>query len=346
MRRESAALRRESLLRHALFGFPPEHCRGIVRGIDAAPDDLRTRDVGERTERAQRCRDRPAGRRDAVEPGRDRPDAAGRDRAEELERQVDVVRLDPFDVGPAAPQPVTVTGVSETLVWEDQFDGQGLPDPSRWDYEVGLIRNNERQYYTRGRSANARVQDGTLVIEAHKEAYEGAGYTSASLTSRANWTYGRIEVRAMLPKGRGTWPAIWTLGANIRDVGWPMCGEIDIMEHVGFPANTNITSGALHGPGYSGGGNIGGQLVQSQAVNLNYHVYAIEWSPDDVKWFVDSNNFLTVTRDQVQTRGQWVYDHPFFILLNVAVGGAWPGYPDGTSQFPQRMYVDYVRVYQ
>src|SRR5688572_18917810 len=132
-----------------------------------------------------------------------------------------------------AESPVLTSPASETLVWRDEFDGRGLPDASRWDYEIGSIRNNERQYYTR-RAENARVEDGMLVIEARKESYEGAGYTSASLTSRNSWTYGRIEVRAQVPKGRGTWPAIWTLGTNIRDVGWPACGEIDIMEHVGF----------------------------------------------------------------------------------------------------------------
>jgi beta-glucanase (GH16 family) len=141
-----------------------------------------------------------------------------------------------------SPQRPTPTGGAP--VWADEFDRDGLPDRSRWDYEVGFIRNNERQYYTRERAENARVENGLLVIEARRERFEGADYTSASLTSRANWTYGRIEVRARLPKGRGTWPAVWTLGANIGQAGWPACGEIDIMEHVGFDpgrVHANIT---------------------------------------------------------------------------------------------------------
>jgi beta-glucanase (GH16 family) len=136
---------------------------------------------------------------------------------------------------------------AETPVWRDEFDTEGLPDASRWDYEVGFVRNKERQFYTRRRPENARVEKGMLVIEARREVYENAQYTSASLTSRGNWRYGRLEVRAKLPKGRGTWPAIWTLGTNIRDVGWPACGEIDIMEHVG-DARTRGTASSCPGP--------------------------------------------------------------------------------------------------
>lgn len=256
----------------------------------------------------------------------------------------------------ATPRPTSTPHGPWVLAWSDEFNGPGI-DTSNWNYETGCTGygNGEWQNYTNGGNSSiafdAQANSNVMIIEARQIASPPAAcnYTSSRMTTagKREFTYGRIEARLKLPHTQGIWPAFWMLGNDINSgTPWPYSGEIDIMEHVGFPANTNITSGALHGPGYSGGGNIGGELVQSQAVNLNYHIYAVEWSPEGVKWFVDSNNFLTITREQVETRGEWVFDHPFFILLNVAVGGAWPGYPDGTSQFPQRMYVDYVRVYR
>src|SRR5262245_54983396 len=176
-----------------------------------------------------------------------------------------------------AQSPQTPTPSPGAQTWQDEFDRPGLPDATRWDYEVGLIRNNERQYYTRARSENARVENGVLVIEARRERYEGADYTSASLTSRATWTYGRIDVRARLPKGRGTWPAIWMLGANIRAVGWPECGEIDIMEHVGFDPgriHANIHTKAYN---HVQGTNKGSSVVVP-APDEGFHLYSAVWS--------------------------------------------------------------------
>lgn len=239
------------------------------------------------------------------------------------------------------------------LDWSDEFNGPGI-DMNNWVYETGCTGNGngEWQNYTNGGNSSvqfdSQANSNVLIIEARQTnpTIAACNYSSARMTTfgKREFTYGRIEARLKLPQTKGIWPAFWMMGNNIGTVGWPYNGEIDIMEHIGSLPNT--TSGALHGPGYSGGGNIGGELVHSEGVHLNYHIYAVEWAPEQIKWYVDNNNFLTITREQVETKGQWVYDHPFFILLNVAVGGAWPGPPDATSVFPQRMYVDYVRVYK
>ena len=207
---------------------------------------------------------------------------------------------------PLSPQ--NVTEPSETLVWEDQFDGRGMPDATRWDYEVGRVRNNERQYYTRGRATNARVEDGMLVIEAHRETFEGADYTSASLTSRVSWTYGRIEVRAKLPKGRGTWPAIWMLGTNIREVGWPMCGEIDIMEHVGFDpgrVHANIHTRAYNHVQRTNKGN----SVQVSQPDGEFHVYEAVWTPNLIDVRVDGRQYFTFAKEPGGD-AVWPFDKP------------------------------------
>ena len=241
--------------------------------------------------------------------------------------------------------PPTASRPFETLAWEDQFDGRGLPDPSRWNYEVGLIRNNELQYYTRDRQANARVEDGMLVIESRKEAYEGAGYTSASLTSRASWTYGRIEVRAKLPKGRGTWPAIWMLGTNIREVGWPQCGEIDIMEHVGFDPgriHANIHTRAYN---HVQGTNKGNSVLVPQPDD-QFHVYESVWTPDRIDVLVDGQRYFTFAREPGGD-AVWPFDKPQYLILNLAIGGSWGGQQGiDESAFPTRFLIDYVRVYR
>jgi beta-glucanase (GH16 family) len=234
---------------------------------------------------------------------------------------------------------------SETLVWADEFEGRGLPDASRWDHEVGLIRNNERQYYTRGRPANARIEDGMLVIESHKEAYEGADYTSASLTSRASWTYGRIVVRAKLPKGRGTWPAIWMLGTNIREVGWPLCGEIDIMEHVGF--DPGRIHGNIHTRAYNHvkRTNKGNSLLVSQP-DEQFHVYEAVWTPNQIDVLVDGQRYFTFAKEPGGD-AVWPFDKPHYLILNLAIGGNWGGQRGiDESAFPTRFLIDYVRVYR
>ena len=245
----------------------------------------------------------------------------------------------------AAHSPAAPTQGSSTLVWQDEFDGQGLPDPTRWDYEVGLIRNNERQYYTRDRAANARVENGSLVIEAVRERFQSADYTSASLTSRANWTYGRIEVRAKLPKGRGTWPAIWMLGTNIRDVGWPACGEIDIMEHVGFDPgriHANIHTTAYN---HVKGTNKGSNLIVARP-DEEFHVYAAVWTPDKIDFFVDDQRYFTFAKEQ-GGNAVWPFDKPQYLILNLAIGGTWGGQQGiDDSAFPTRFVIDYVRIYR
>lgn len=242
------------------------------------------------------------------------------------------------------------------LVWSDEFNSF---NSATWNHEVGGggFGNSEREYYTNGQNTSiqfdAAANSNVLVLEARKENpanyncwYGRCEYTSSRLNTSGKKTfqYGRIEARMKLPQTQGIWPAFWMLGNDIGSVGWPQCGEIDIMEHVGFEPVT--THGAIHGPGYSGNTPFIGANYLNEAVNANYHVYAVEWNSTSIKYFVDGNLFYQVTKAQVQTYGNWVYDHPMFIILNVAVGGGWPGSPDGTSTFPQRMLVDYIRVYQ
>jgi beta-glucanase (GH16 family) len=241
--------------------------------------------------------------------------------------------------------PQTPTPSTGALVWQDEFDGQGLPDAGRWDYEVGRIRNNEQQYYTRSRPSNARVQDGMLVIEAHRERYEGADYTSASLTSRASWTHGRIEVRAKLPKGRGTWPAIWTLGTNIREVGWPACGEIDIMEHVGFDPgriHANIHTRAYN---HVQGTNKGNSILVSRP-DEEFHVYSVRWAPEQIEAFVDGQRYFAFAREPGGD-AVWPFDKPQYLILNLAIGGSWGGQKGiDEAAFPTQFVIDYVRVFR
>lgn len=235
-------------------------------------------------------------------------------------------------------------GGGGALVWADEFDGRGLPDSSRWQYEVGRVRNNEAQYYTRERLENARVEDGTLVIEGRREAFEGAEYTSASLTSRASWTYGRFEVRARLPPGRGTWPAIWTLGTNIKDVGWPTCGEIDIMEHVGFDpgrVHANVHTGAYNHVRRT---HKGSSILVARPDD-EFHVYSADWSPQRIEFFVDGRRYFSFARESGGT-AVWPFDAPQYLILNLAIGGTWGGQKGvDAGAFPARFVIDYVRVY-
>lgn len=246
-------------------------------------------------------------------------------------------------------------GNGQNLVWNDEFDSLDL---GNWSFETGGggWGNNELQYYTGGQNASiqydGQANSNVLVIEARQEGghdcwYGACQYTSTRMitSGKREFQYGRIEARIKLPQTQGIWPAFWMLGNDVfSGTGWPDSGEIDIMEHVGY--EPTLTHGALHGPGYSGNTPITGTHDVGESVDANYHVYAVEWDSNGVRWFVDGNQFYSATRAQVEQYGNWVYDHPFFILLNVAVGGDWPGSPDGSSSFPQRMYVDYVRVYQ
>ncbi|MBL9139925.1 MAG: glycoside hydrolase family 16 protein [Verrucomicrobiales bacterium] len=253
------------------------------------------------------------------------------------------------------------------LIWSDEFSQPGLPDPARWNYEKGFIRNGELQYYTVGRKENARVEDGHLIIEGRRERFDNpehrpdgpatsrtgrsnaafAEYTSASVTTRerASWTFGRIEVRAKLPTARGTWPAIWMLGTNMTQVGWPACGEIDIMEFVGFDPgviHANIHTKAYNHVMKTGKGNSTRVPDASEA----FHVYAVEWTPQTLTFSVDDNNYFTYTNDGAGN-ASWPFDRDHYLILNLAIGGAWGGQKgvDATA-FPQRFEIDYVRIYR
>lgn len=242
------------------------------------------------------------------------------------------------------------------LIWSDEFDGEaGTPINSRyWSNDIGGHGwgNNELQYYTT-RSENASLDgNGNLAIVAREEnplnyncRYGACRYTSARILTQGKFefTYGRVEARLQIPYGQGIWPAFWMLGANFNTVGWPGSGEIDIMENVGHEPRT--THGTIHGPGYSGANGIGGSNHGSAPFADDFHVYAIEWDPNVIRWYVDGELFNTITVNHLRGR-PWVYDHDFFLILNVAVGGNWPGSPDETTVFPQTMLVDYVRVYQ
>jgi beta-glucanase (GH16 family) len=243
-----------------------------------------------------------------------------------------------------------------TLTWSDEFsaaDGSA-PDPAKWAYDLGGTGwgNQELESYT-SRPQNAQIQNGNLVITALQETFTGTDgitriYTSARLKTQTLFaqTYGRFEARIKIPKGQGMWPAFWMLGADITQNGWPKCGEIDVMENIGREPRINHSS--LHGPSsLAPTSDLTGTIVLpvGQSYADDFHIYAVEWEPDIARFYLDSNNYATFTQSQWPAGGQWVFDHPFFIILNVAVGGRWPGSPDATTQFPQQMLVDYVRVY-
>lgn len=241
------------------------------------------------------------------------------------------------------------------LAWSDEFNGANgsAPDAAKWAFERGGggQGNNELESYT-DRRANVRQQDGNLVITARKENFTGAdgiarSYTSGRIRTKGLFSqaYGRFEASIKLPLGKGIWPAFWMLGDDSSSVGWPKCGEIDIMENIGEPSTIYST---LHGPGYSGAHGISAKfaLPAGEAVNTGFHLYAVEWAPGDIKFFFDDKLIAERTPADLPPGAKWVYDHPFFILLNVAVGGNWPGDPDRTTAFPQQMLVNYVRVYR
>ena len=245
------------------------------------------------------------------------------------------------------------------LIWHDEFDGaagSGV-DPAKWNHDTGGQGwgNQERERYTSGTANAALDGNGNLVITAAAEPptttdqcwYGTCRYTSARLKSQSRFAqaYGRFEARIRIPRGQGLWPAFWMLGSDIGTVDWPQCGEIDVMENIGKePA---IVHGTMHGPGYSGGNGIGrADTLASGAFADSFHVYAVEWQPDTVRWYVDGALYHQVTPANLPPGTHWVFNHPFFLLLNVAVGGGWPGDPDSTTTFPQQMTIDYVRVYR
>lgn len=254
------------------------------------------------------------------------------------------------------------------LMWSDEFNKEGRPDPQKWKYEEGFVRNQEKQYYTRDRKENARVEKGCLVIEARKELYpnraykagsnnwrhaqEQANYTSAALIThdRASWQYGRIEVRAKLPRGHGMWPAIWMMGTDRPQVGWPQCGEIDILEQLGRLPNK------IHGTVHWAAGkdpksgkkkhlSNGGHIQAKTPPHANFHLYAIEWSAEKITFFFDNKAYHTVDLSKLPAEQAAQFRKPHYLLINLALGGTWGGKLDD-SALPQRYLIDYVRVYR
>jgi beta-glucanase (GH16 family) len=254
---------------------------------------------------------------------------------------------------PAAPPNVTFPATR--MVFDDEFnDPAGVtPSTARWTAETGSGQNNELEFYTPNRNAST---DGTgnLVIEARRETTAGSAcpggpcqYTSGRINTagKFSFTYGHVEARIKVSGTQGLWPAFWMLGANFPTVGWPASGEIDVMEHVGRLPNQVFST--LHAPAYNGGNGDGAPFTGTGDFAAAFHTYGMDWDAAHMTFYVDGNAFFTLTKAQVEaTRGPWVYDHPFFVILNNAVGGDFPGNPDATTVMPQRMLVDYVRVFQ
>ena len=235
-----------------------------------------------------------------------------------------------------------------TRAWSDEFEGAAgtRPDPGRWSYDLGASGwgNAELQEYTDAPSNAALDGRGNLAIVARND---GGRYTSARLKTQDRYTqrYGRIEARIRIPEGQGIWPAFWMLGEDFGEIGWPTSGEIDIMENVGF--EPSVVHASIHGPGFSGGNSLtAARSLPEGAWHDAFHVFAAEWSPRSIAFSVDGAEYARFGPGNVPAGGRWVFDHPFFVLINVAVGGHWPGSPDGSTRFPQTMLVDYVRFYQ
>lgn len=265
---------------------------------------------------------------------------------------------------PGLPDSVgTINTEPYQLVWSDEFDTPGAPDSKKWQYETGFIRNQELQYYTQS-PKNVRVEKGILILETRKEKHKNphftskrdtrwkrnrkyANYTAGSIETKghASWKYGKFEVKAKLPAGRGLWPAIWMLGENIEQVGWPRCGEIDIMENVGF--DPKKIHGTIHTDKYNHIKKTGkGDHTYLKNPATNFHTYSVIWTPKIIEFYVDETKYHEFI-NLGQTEAEWPFDQNFFLKLNVAVGGAWGGQQGvDDTVFPQQMEIDYVRVYQ
>ena len=236
----------------------------------------------------------------------------------------------------------------DQIVMQDEFNTDGILDSSIWSYDIGTGNNgwgnNELEYYT-DRPENITAQNGILIISAKKESYKGSAYTSARILTKGKFEqkYGRFEARMRLPDGPRMWPAFWLLGNNIDEVGWPQSGEIDIMENRGqLPT---IVNGTVHGPGYSAGLAITKSYdLVNDRFDTGFHVFGIEWTPDYINYYVDDVLYNQITPSDVT--GEWVFNKPFYIIINLAVGGNYVGSPNSETNFPQNLLVDYVRVYK
>ena len=244
---------------------------------------------------------------------------------------------------------VTTKGKTLKLVWNDEFNSNSL-DTSKWKFDVGYLRNNEIQYYTYNRYKNLRFEDGKLIIEAHREKYDyGKGIascTSAEITTfgKASWKYGRFEIKAKVPKGKGTWPALWMMGTNIHSIGWPRCGEIDIMEYVGF--NPSIFHFTLHGSKnrkHTGTGSITHKTTKPEE---SMGIFVVEWDEEGFRYIIDDVLVGEVKREAIDM-DPYPFDAQMFLLINLAIGGNWGGQQGvDESIFPARYEIDYVRIYQ
>ncbi len=236
-----------------------------------------------------------------------------------------------------------------TLLWADEFDGPAgqAPASDRWRFDIGTDWGNDQLEWDTDRPENVSLDgEGNLAIVARQESFEGCAYTSGRITTKGLFSQerGRFEARIKLPVGQGLWPAFWLLGADIDYVGWPACGEIDIMEYRG--QEPNFVNGALHGPGYSGSGSISARYtLPGDGFDATFHVFAVEWTTNSITWLVDDQVYQRRTVDDLPGAANWVFNHPFNIILNLAVGGNYVGSPDATTVFPQTMLVDWVRVY-
>ena len=227
------------------------------------------------------------------------------------------------------------------LVWIEEFDNNQI-DQSKWVYDTGGDGwgNNELEFYT-DRRENSFISNGCLVIQALKEDFQGRQYTSARMKTQGKWsiTYGKFEIRAKLPFGQGIWPAFWMLGDDISTVGWPACGEIDIMENIGKDPN-NIY-GSIHGPGYD----ITSPYTDQRGFSNDFHTFTVDWQPDQLSFYVDGNLYRTMNKSEAGGK-PWPFNKNFFVILNLAVGGNWPGNPDQSTQFPQQFSIDYIKVWE
>jgi beta-glucanase (GH16 family) len=236
------------------------------------------------------------------------------------------------------------------LAWQDEFDGPAgnLPDLTRWTFDVGTDWGNNQLEYDTARSENVSLDgQGHLVITAREESYEGRAYTSGRINTNGFFAQagGRFEARMRMPRGQGLWPAFWLLGSDFATVGWPQCGEIDILEYRGQEAS--LIHGSLHGPGYAGGSALTSTYtVPGAPLDSTFHVYAVEWSSSRITWFVDDHAYFSADPHDLPSGATWVFHHPFFLILDLAVGGGFVGPPDAGTTFPQQLVVDYVRVYR
>ena len=233
------------------------------------------------------------------------------------------------------------------LVWSDEFEGAAgtSPNPANWVFDIGTDWGNAQLEWTTDRPENVSLDGaGNLRITARREALNGQPYTSARIKTKGRFeqAYGRFEARIDLPVGRGIWPAFWMLGNDIDTVGWPQSGEIDVMEFLG--QEPTVVHGTIHGPGHSADDAYTRRHATGIRLDQGFNLYAVEWERDVIRWYLNDELYHIARRTEVP--GEWVYDHPFFLLLNVAVGGNWPGAPDASTVFPQEMLVDYVRVYE